>query len=355
LELDYNALLSGGDDVNEKKSILKNSEKKGAKKESTTRYEIQSGDTLSQIAERHGTSVANLMRLNPKIKNPNKIFAGQKIEVPGKTTTQTVEQKAQRERKANLKAWKKKEKNQERTDKEEVSEALKKIGIALSTDPVEKETKAKKGDGEEGGVIVSDAVGGSGRSEAKTVTPRKGSVIRGVTPSFRDSLPLYKPAPGAKPEKSDLPSYKPTSRTETVSKTETETPPTPKFKTESVPAQNQTTEKSKSSGDELLNGLDVPVGSTETSKPKSGKSLLDKVKEFFKPKPTQTLEEDYSSDGLDVPLKPLKTPKQRLNGETFKIKPDGESAPASEQKAETQAIATPTTQPNSSAEEEEGQ
>jgi LysM repeat protein len=45
-------------------------------------YEIQSGDTLSEIAEANGTSVAHIMELNPDIADPNVIFAGDNILLP---------------------------------------------------------------------------------------------------------------------------------------------------------------------------------------------------------------------------------------------------------------------------------
>ena len=49
----------------------------------TTDYVISKGDTLSGIAHRYGVSYADIMDLN-KITNPNKIFVGQKIVLPGK-------------------------------------------------------------------------------------------------------------------------------------------------------------------------------------------------------------------------------------------------------------------------------
>jgi len=44
-------------------------------------HRVQRGDTLSGIAAEHGTSVAELMRVNA-IQNPNYIYAGQKIQLP---------------------------------------------------------------------------------------------------------------------------------------------------------------------------------------------------------------------------------------------------------------------------------
>lgn len=44
-------------------------------------YTVKSGDNLTGIASNHGTTVANLLKLNPSIKNPNLIYVGQKIRV----------------------------------------------------------------------------------------------------------------------------------------------------------------------------------------------------------------------------------------------------------------------------------
>jgi LysM repeat protein len=46
---------------------------------------IKSGDTLSALAQQHGTSVDALMKANPKIKDANLIFAGDTLNVPGKS------------------------------------------------------------------------------------------------------------------------------------------------------------------------------------------------------------------------------------------------------------------------------
>jgi len=47
--------------------------------------QIKSGDTLSQIAQQNGTSVDALMKANPKIKDANLIYAGDTLNVPGKS------------------------------------------------------------------------------------------------------------------------------------------------------------------------------------------------------------------------------------------------------------------------------
>jgi LysM repeat protein len=45
-------------------------------------YKIVRGDTLSAIAKRYGTTVNQLMQLNPQIKDPNKIYTGNTLTVP---------------------------------------------------------------------------------------------------------------------------------------------------------------------------------------------------------------------------------------------------------------------------------
>jgi LysM repeat protein len=46
-------------------------------------YVIQSGDTLSALSRRFGTSVDALMQANPQIRNANLIYAGQSLNLPG--------------------------------------------------------------------------------------------------------------------------------------------------------------------------------------------------------------------------------------------------------------------------------
>lgn len=47
----------------------------------TVEYTVQKGDTLSGIAEKNGTTVAAIQALNPSIKDPNKIYVGQKLRI----------------------------------------------------------------------------------------------------------------------------------------------------------------------------------------------------------------------------------------------------------------------------------
>ena len=48
-----------------------------------SRHTIQRGDTLSEIAATHGLSLAALQAANPHIADPNRIFAGQSLAIPG--------------------------------------------------------------------------------------------------------------------------------------------------------------------------------------------------------------------------------------------------------------------------------
>lgn len=50
-------------------------------------YTIKRGDTLSGIASKYGTSVSTLMNLNPYIKNANLIYTGNKLTLPGSTSS----------------------------------------------------------------------------------------------------------------------------------------------------------------------------------------------------------------------------------------------------------------------------
>lgn len=48
----------------------------------TTLYTIQSGDSLSKIAMRHGVTVSQIMAINPQITHPDLIRAGEVITIP---------------------------------------------------------------------------------------------------------------------------------------------------------------------------------------------------------------------------------------------------------------------------------
>jgi LysM repeat protein len=50
-------------------------------------YLIRPGDTLSAIAARYHTTVAALMQANPQIRNPNVIYSGHTLNLPGSSDT----------------------------------------------------------------------------------------------------------------------------------------------------------------------------------------------------------------------------------------------------------------------------
>ena len=52
-------------------------------------YVVKAGDTLSKIATRNGITLAQLLKLNPAITNPNRIKVGDKINLPDTSTENT--------------------------------------------------------------------------------------------------------------------------------------------------------------------------------------------------------------------------------------------------------------------------
>lgn len=48
-------------------------------------YRIQPGDTMSKIAAKYGVSLSALEKANPQVKNPNLIYAGEALNIPGKS------------------------------------------------------------------------------------------------------------------------------------------------------------------------------------------------------------------------------------------------------------------------------
>ena len=52
-------------------------------------YTVKSGDTLSGIASKNNTTVANLLSLNPDITNADLIYVGQVIVVSGAAAPKT--------------------------------------------------------------------------------------------------------------------------------------------------------------------------------------------------------------------------------------------------------------------------
>ena len=52
-----------------------------APKDTAIYYTVKAGDTLTAIARRNGTTILEILKLNPAITNPNKIYVGQKLRV----------------------------------------------------------------------------------------------------------------------------------------------------------------------------------------------------------------------------------------------------------------------------------
>ena len=93
-------------------------------------YGIKSGDTLSAIAKRAGTTVAAIMATNPSIKDKNKIQAGKSLKIPsGKSS-------AERDRKKKTEA--------ETTANKKLAEGIKKGAIDRRTVGDKPKATAKK-------------------------------------------------------------------------------------------------------------------------------------------------------------------------------------------------------------------
>jgi peptidoglycan endopeptidase LytE len=54
-------------------------------------YYVKKGDTLRKIAEKFGTTVDALLKLNPAITNPNLIYVGQAIKIPSGASSHVVQ------------------------------------------------------------------------------------------------------------------------------------------------------------------------------------------------------------------------------------------------------------------------
>ena len=48
----------------------------------TTQYQIKPGDNLTKISRQFGTTINDIMKLNPQIKDPNLIYAGKTLNIP---------------------------------------------------------------------------------------------------------------------------------------------------------------------------------------------------------------------------------------------------------------------------------
>ncbi|MFH1810595.1 MAG: LysM peptidoglycan-binding domain-containing protein [Pseudomonadota bacterium] len=47
------------------------------------RYTVKRGDSMAKIAQAHGISLASLKHANPQVRDPNRIYAGQQLTIPG--------------------------------------------------------------------------------------------------------------------------------------------------------------------------------------------------------------------------------------------------------------------------------
>jgi LysM repeat protein len=54
-----------------------------AQPQAATVYVVRQGDTLAKIAARFGVTIAAIRRANPQITNPDRIYIGQRITIPG--------------------------------------------------------------------------------------------------------------------------------------------------------------------------------------------------------------------------------------------------------------------------------
>lgn len=55
---------------------------RGSSDDSGPAYQVRTGDTMSGIAQRTGVSLTDLIAANPQVRNPNLIFAGQRLHLP---------------------------------------------------------------------------------------------------------------------------------------------------------------------------------------------------------------------------------------------------------------------------------
>lgn len=84
-------LTAAGYDAEAVQKIV--NQKKGVTTSTTIYYTVKSGDTLSGIAAKYGTTYQAIASLNG-ISNPNLIYAGQKLAIPGQATQKSVSETA---------------------------------------------------------------------------------------------------------------------------------------------------------------------------------------------------------------------------------------------------------------------
>ncbi len=59
-------------------------------------YTVQPGDSLWRIAVRYQVGVSELISANPQLRNPNLIYPGQQVNIPGAPQTTTIEKEVVR-------------------------------------------------------------------------------------------------------------------------------------------------------------------------------------------------------------------------------------------------------------------
>ena len=64
------------------------------KSSSSKTYKVKSGDTLDKIAKAHNTTVNSLLSINPSISNANTIHTGQSIKLSGKATSSAAKKES---------------------------------------------------------------------------------------------------------------------------------------------------------------------------------------------------------------------------------------------------------------------
>jgi LysM repeat protein len=94
-EVTYDALLKANPEIKDPNKIFvgqvirikASASLPGVPVTGTQEYVVVKGDTLFKIATRYGTTVENMLKLNPEIKDASKIYVGQKLRVPTSGTT----------------------------------------------------------------------------------------------------------------------------------------------------------------------------------------------------------------------------------------------------------------------------
>lgn len=61
-----------------------------SKKDTAKLYVVRKGDNLTKIAKRYGVSVADILKVNPKITDANKIVEGETIRMPAVSSSNNL-------------------------------------------------------------------------------------------------------------------------------------------------------------------------------------------------------------------------------------------------------------------------